>query len=137
MLDDLGILAALSWFCREFALTYPDIQIQQKIAVEEDEVPENLKLVIYRVLQESLNNIAKHSSAALVGLSLKKTKKTLEFSIKDNGRGFNLEHALSQPGEKGGLGLAGMMKRIDLSGGVCNITSEEKKGTQIKALWQL
>ncbi len=137
MLDDLGVLAALSWFCREFAVTYPDIQIQQKIAVEEEEIPENLKVVIYRVLQESLNNVAKHSSAAFVGLSLKKTNKTLEFSIKDNGSGFNLEHALSQAGEKGGLGLAGMMKRIDLSGGVCNITSEEKKGTQIKALWQL
>ena len=137
MLDDLGVLAALSWFCREFAVTYPDIHIEQKIAVEEDDVPENLKVVIYRVLQESLNNIAKHSRAALVGLSLKKTNKTLEFSIKDNGSGFDLEHALSQVGEKSGLGLAGMMKRIDLSGGVCNITSEEKKGTQINALWQL
>ena len=137
MLDDLGVIAALSWFCREFALTYPDIRIQQKIAVEEDKIPENLKVVIYRVLQESLNNIAKHSSATLVGLSLKKTNKTLEFSIKDNGSGFDLKHALSQVGEQGGLGLAGMMKRIDFSGGVCNITSAEKTGTHIKALWQL
>ena len=108
-------------------MTYPDIQIQQKIAVEEDEVPENLKVVIYRVLQESLNNIAKHSSAALVGLSLKKTNKTLEFSIKDNGSGFNLEHTLSQIGEKGKLGLAGMMKRIDLSGGGVTLLLKKKK----------
>ncbi len=137
MLDDLGVLAALSWFCREFTVTYPDIRIQHKIALEEDDVPENLKVVIYRVLQESLNNIAKHSRASLVVLSLKKTKKTLELSIKDDGSGFDLEHALSQVGEQGGLGIAGMMKRIDLSGGVCNITAEEKKGTQIQALWQL
>jgi len=137
MLDDLGVLAALSWFCREFALTYPDIHIEQKIAIEEDDVPENLKVVIYRVLQESLNNIAKHSRAPLAELSLIKTSKTLELSIKDNGSGFDLKHALSQVGEEGGLGLAGMMKRIDLSGGVCNITSEVKKGTEIKAVWQL
>lgn len=137
MLDDLGVLAALSWFCREFALTYSGIHIQQKIALEEDDVPENLKVVIYRVLQESLNNIAKHSNAALVELSLKKAKKTLELSIKDNGSGFDLEYELSQSGEKGRLGLAGMMKRIDLSGGVCNIISEKNKGTHIKALWQL
>ena len=137
MLDDLGVLAALSWFSREFQLTYPDIHIQQKIALEEDDVPENLKVVIYRVLQESLNNIAKHSRATLVRLSLKKINKTLEFFIKDNGSGFDLEYALSWVGEQGGLGLAGMMKRIDLAGGVCNITAEEKKGTEIKALWQI
>jgi signal transduction histidine kinase len=137
MLDDLGVLAAFSWFSREFTLTYPDIHIQQKIALEEDDVPENLKVVIYRVLQESLNNIAKHSKATHVVLSLKKTKKTLYLSIKDDGSGFDLEHALSQVGEQGGLGLAGMMKRIDLAGGVCKITAEEKKGTEIKALWQI
>ena len=137
MLDDLGVLAAFSWFSREFTLTYPDIHIQQKIALEEDDVPENLKVVIYRVLQESLNNIAKHSKATHVVLSLKKTKKTLELSIKDDGSGFDLEHALSQSGEKGPLGLAGMMKRIDLSGGRCNIISKKNKGTHIKALWQL
>ena len=127
MLDDLGVLAALSWFCREFAVTYPDIHIEQKIAVEEDDVPENIKVVIYRVLQESLNNIAKHSSAALVGLSLKKSNKTLELTIKDNGRGFDLAHALSQAGEKRGLGLAGMMKRIDLSGVCVTLLLKRKK----------
>ena len=88
MLDDLGVLPALSWFCREFTLTYPDIHISQQIALEEDDIPENCKVVIYRILQESLNNVAKHSKAKLVELSLKKTNTTLEFCIKDNGQWF-------------------------------------------------
>ena len=98
MLDDLGVLAALSWFCREFSVTYPDIHINQQIALEEDDIPENCKVVIYRVVQEGLNNVAKHSKANLVELSLKKTNTTLEFSIKDNGKGFDLEHALLHVG---------------------------------------
>jgi PAS domain S-box-containing protein len=137
MLDDLGVLPALSWFCREFTVTYPHIHIKQQIALEEDDIPENCKVVIYRVLQESLNNIAKHSKADIVELFVKKINTTLEFSVKDNGKGFNLEHVLLHPGEEGGLGLTGMMKRVDMSGGVCKITSHEKGGTQVKALWQV
>jgi len=66
MLDDLGILATIGWFCREFQKVYSAIRIETQIDIQENEVSTPLKTVIYRVLQEALNNIAKHSRADLV-----------------------------------------------------------------------
>ncbi|MDL1963045.1 MAG: histidine kinase [Deltaproteobacteria bacterium] len=73
MLDDLGILATINWFCREFQMIYSNIRIEKQVAVQENEVPEPLKMVIFRVLQEAMNNIAKHSNADFVCLCFKKT----------------------------------------------------------------
>ena len=53
ILDDLGILATLNWFCREFQKIYPHFQIQKEIDIQEEEVPEDLKIVVFRILQEA------------------------------------------------------------------------------------
>jgi len=65
MLDDLGLLPALSWFCRRFQTIYSGIHIEQENGIEETEIPDALKIAIYRVTQEGMNNIAKHSRASL------------------------------------------------------------------------
>ena len=135
ILDDLGIIATLSWFCREFETVYSDIHIEKEISLQEEEVPEALKVVMYRILQEVLNNIAKHSGANHVTISLKKINHTLEMAIQDNGSGFDVEQALAQEREKGGLGLISMIKRAELSGGTLVITFQKKGGTLIKAQW--
>jgi signal transduction histidine kinase len=135
ILDDLGILATFSWFCREFQEIYSDIRIEKEITLKEDEVPEHRKVVIYRILQESLNNIAKHSHSDHVHISFKKEDHTINLTIKDNGRGFNVETALATENQKGGLGLISMIKRAELSGGNLVIKAEEKKGTIIRASW--
>jgi signal transduction histidine kinase len=57
ILDDLGILATIGWFCREFNNVYTGIRIETTIDIEEDEVPSHLKTIIYRILQEALNNV--------------------------------------------------------------------------------
>jgi signal transduction histidine kinase len=57
MLDDLGLLPTLSWFCRRFKTIYSRIRIEQKIGIEEGEIPNPLKIVAYRVIQEAMNNI--------------------------------------------------------------------------------
>jgi len=95
MLDDLGILATVKWFCRQFESTYSKIRISQSIEIEEHEVPGSLRTVIFRVLQEGLNNIAKHSMANMVLLSLRKTDQAIELVIQDNGQGFNLSRVRS------------------------------------------
>lgn len=135
ILDDLGILATFSWFCREFKSVYSDIQIEKEITLEEDEVPEPLKVVIYRILQESLNNIAKHSGANLVHIALEKTNSTIKFTIKDNGKEFDLKNTLSPENNKSGLGLISMIKRTELSGGALVINSNSGTGTTINASW--
>jgi PAS domain S-box-containing protein len=134
-LDDLGILATVSWFCREFQTIYSGIQIKQLIDIQENDVPDPLKIIVYRVLQEALNNIAKHSKADLVDLSLRKVNDTIELTIEDNGLGFDLEDVLSVDSSRRGLGLASMRERTQLSGGAFSVKSIKGKGSIVRASW--
>ena len=131
IIDELGILATIRWFCREFQKVYLSIRIEYRMEIEEYGVPEPLKIVIYRILQESLNNVAKHSHADKVMILLQKIASDIVFRIEDNGQGFNLNEKI----DKGGMGLSGMRDRVALSGGIIDIQSHMGKGTTIRAAW--
>jgi PAS domain S-box-containing protein len=135
ILDDLGILATISWFCREFEASCQGIEIEKQIDVQEDEIPEPLKMAIYRIMQEGLTNIQKHSGASLVRLSLRKTNGRIELSIQDNGQGFDLQEAHSSEDSRRGLGLVSMRERAEHSGGSFSIESEKGKGTVLRVTW--
>jgi PAS domain S-box-containing protein len=135
ILDDLGILATIGWFCREFQKVYTALHIEMEIDVQENEVPPPLKTVIYRVLQEALNNVAKHSNATLVRFSLKRNGERIELLIGDNGAGFAAEEVLTTEGFKKGFGLSGMRERTELSNGTFRVDSRKGSGTTIKSSW--
>jgi signal transduction histidine kinase len=135
VLEDLGIMATVSWFCREFQSVYSGIRIKKDLAIAEDDVPEHLKVVIYRIVQEGLNNVAKHSQADLVYITLEKKNHILALTVKDNGRGFNVDTALLPEKQKRGFGLFSMMKRAEISGGSLVIASDKETGTIIRASW--
>jgi signal transduction histidine kinase len=135
MIDDLGLLPTLSWYCRTFEQTYPNIRIEQKIDMAEGDIPDSLKIVVFRVTQEAMNNIAKHSKADLVRLSLRKRDDRMELVLQDNGRGFDLEDIHSRRTTVKGLGLTSMRERAGLSGGSFDIESGEGKGTTVIASW--
>jgi PAS domain S-box-containing protein len=135
-LDDLGILATIGWFCREFQETYATVRIEKEIGLGESDIPESLKIVIYRVLQEALNNVAKHSGADSVTIFLTKRDNTLELTIEDNGCGFDLKEAFDLDGSKRGFGLGSMKERTELSGGSFSLESIRRKGTTVQASWQ-
>ena len=135
-LDDLGILATIAWFCRELQETYSSVEVKREISVKETEVPEPLKIVIYRVLQEALNNVVKHSGANRVTISLDKKNNTIQLAIEDNGCGFDLDEALSVDDFRRGFGLASMRERIDLSGGLFSLETDRGKGTAVKGYWK-
>ena len=135
MLDDLGILATINWFCREFQMIYSDIRIEKHVAVQENEVPEPLKMVIFRVLQEAMNNIAKHSDADFVRLCFKKTDVAIALTVEDNGRGFDPEKALSLKNSEKRFGITSMKERTELTGGSFAIKSGSGTGTAISASW--
>jgi len=134
-LDDLGLLATISWFCREFEGVYSDIRIERGINLEEADVPNPLKIVIFRVLQEAMNNVAKHSQADSVHLALRKTDGRVEMEIQDNGVGFDPEEAFSRKGTERGLGLFSMKERTELSDGHFSIKATRGVGTTILASW--
>jgi len=72
MLDDLGLLTTINWYCREFQNINPHLTIQKEILVSEDDLPDPIKIVAYRVMQEALNNAAKHSQGDTLFLSFSK-----------------------------------------------------------------
>jgi len=134
-LDDIGISETIYWFCQHYESIYKNIRILKLIEVEEDQIPETLKTVIFRVLQESLNNVAKHSGADRVQLSLRQQDQTVELIVEDNGSGFDLAKPLPQNAAGEGFGLAGMRERVDLAGGIFTIQSTPGQGTRIGAVW--
>ena len=137
ILDDLGILATINWFCREFQKVYTDIRIEVNIDVQENIIPSLLKTVIYRILQEALNNIAKHSRADLIHLTLIEQAGRVILSIQDNGVGFDVSKSISMKPNRRGFGLASMRERAGLSGADFDITSEDGKGTLIRVEWDI
>lgn len=137
MLDDLGIIPTIAWFCREFRSIYNEFSLETYIDITEDEVPLSLKTVIYRVLQEAINNIVRHSEAKNVTVYLGRQDSTIVFKVKDNGKGF-------EPGLQGqrtqvhkGSGLASMRERTEFSGGSYSIQSGPGAGTTIRAIWPM
>jgi signal transduction histidine kinase len=136
ILDDLGILATITWFCREFQKVYASIRIKIETDIQEDAIPSALKTVIYRIMQEALNNVAKHSSADVVQLTLKKTDGWIKFIIADNGVGFDLAKAISLNPSRRGFGLASMRERAELSGATFDINSSADTGSCIRVVWR-
>ena len=132
LLDDLGLLPTIGWFIREYQTTYPSIRVEKQTEIEETQVPDSLKAVIYRILQEAMTNIGKHSKANFVNISLMRKKDgRIELMIQDNGIGFGMK------GINKGLGLGSMRERAELSGGSFDIESIRMKGSLIRASWPI
>jgi len=129
VLDELGIIATIGWLCGEYQKAYPQITVQQEIAVSEKDIAEGIKVVIYRVLQEALNNFARHGKGDRVEVSLSKSEGAFFLMIRDNGQGFDVANAQK------GLGLESMRERVELSGGEFQIESTTGQGTTIRANW--
>jgi PAS domain S-box-containing protein len=135
LLDDLGITATISWFCRDFERLYSGIHVEKQINIEEGEIPEPFKVDMFRILQEALNNVAKHSKADLVRLALRRTHGQIDLVIEDNGQGFDPEYVWSVKKADAGVGLTSMKERAELSGGALSVKSHKGRGTTVQASW--
>jgi PAS domain S-box-containing protein len=135
-LDDLGLLATIAWFTREFQATYPHIEVERLVQVEEFEVPETLKTNIFRILQEAMNNAAKYSQASKITVALRQVLGDLQLMVSDNGVGFNPAEARRNT-SGGGFGLASMRERAELFEGSLILTSSPGEGTMVIARWAL
>jgi signal transduction histidine kinase len=135
ILDDLGIITTISWLCKEFESVYPEIKIEREIDIDEDEVPDSLKIVIFRILQEALNNISKHSRANHAFVTVENIRGKIELTVEDNGKGFDVTNELLESKNDKGIGLANMRRRSELSGGLFLIDSIKGKGSTIRVTW--
>jgi signal transduction histidine kinase len=136
-LDDLGILGTIEWHCRQIKEHIKNIEIIKKIDISEDHIPDPLKIIIYRILQEALNNAAKHSHADKITILLAINGPDLIFEIEDNGCGFD-PHKLSKKRKPlSGFGMLNMRERAEICGGSFSLYSQPGEGTRIRVTFPL
>ncbi len=135
VLDDFGIVMAIEALCRDFHSWYPAIRIKPLLEIQEEDVAEELKITIYRVVQEALNNISKHSGAKRAHVSISKSDDLIHLLIEDKGRGFDFRSYEESRTESASMGIMGMRERTRLSGGTFSISTGKGKGTTIRASW--
>ncbi len=131
-LDDLGLLPTLEWYFRQFRESYSHIRLTRSFEVNEDDIGESLKIVIYRVLQEALSNTAKHSGADRVYVGLQVKKRQVRLAVADNGCGFDVHGALHRGDPMSGYGLKNMRERVEICGGRFRLVSRLGKGTRLE-----
>lgn len=124
MLDDLGLVAALDWQGREVAKR-TGILVETSDENVSDNLPEEHKICVYRIVQEALNNCSKHAHAKRVKVAVRQEENLLRVSIEDDGKGFD-------PTRMRGLGLVGMKERVSQLGGVMSVDSNPTRGTLLR-----
>jgi two-component system NarL family sensor kinase len=134
VLDDLGLRAAVTWLARTLRehsglLTTIDWQ-----AGEGDRLDPELETLIFRIAQEGLNNVVKHSGQLHARLGVRRHAGSLEFEIADEGRGFDVAQTLGPADGATGLGLRGIRDRIELFGGRLAIESAPGRGSRLRVV---
>jgi two-component system CheB/CheR fusion protein len=125
----LGLSVTLASYCKEFEkLQGTEVRFTESRVPES--LPEEVALNLFRVTQEALQNIAKHSLANSVSVSLAGVDGSIRLTIKDDGKGFDPDSAKS----KGGLGLISMSERARLIGGTLSVTSKPRAGASVELL---
>lgn len=130
-LDDLGLSATLRWYASRIQ-ELTSINIHMDIKGDEPSLDDAVKITVFRIVQESLNNVTKHSQASHVNVHLDYQRKKARMIIRDNGKGFEMNN-VHKGGERVSLGLAGMQERALLLGGAVKVHSQPGYGTQVDA----
>jgi PAS domain S-box-containing protein len=123
---DMGLVPAIEWLCGEFT-KYNSIACLFHVEEENIELNETRSIVVFRIVQESLTNIARYANASQVDVTLRRHENELRALVRDNGQGFDLQAST----QKKTLGLLGMRERALALGGLLEITSVPGQGTQI------
>jgi two-component system, NarL family, sensor kinase len=127
VLDDLGLAASLE----SLAHASPELDVDVQVCA--DELPEHLETALYRIAQESLQNVVKHASAQNVEIRLKVSSGTVLLEVSDDGVGFDPASVpeSESPGS-GGYGLSGMLQRAELLGGRLEVDSAPGRGSTLR-----
>ncbi len=131
VLDKLGLQSALHWIAEQ-TLTPANITYTINNNNLPPHLPDPIETILYRIAQEAINNIAKHSQATQTQITFQHTHSELIMTITDNGQGFTPQTIPSSPGSRSGWGLAGLAERAALVNGTIKIISQPGQGTTIK-----
>ncbi|MFH0990184.1 MAG: two-component regulator propeller domain-containing protein [bacterium] len=136
ILHDLGLAPALRWYVDQNLIKH-GVATHLNLQFEEQKMPEDIKMICFRVLQEATTNIMRHAQAGNVWLRLQQIDRGFIFRVHDDGRGFNVPRARADALAGKSLGLLSMQERVELVGGDFQITSSESDGTTIQAEFPL
>lgn len=134
VLAHFGLEKAAESVTRSFQLRNPDVAVETQLSLGPDELSEETRLVLYRILQEALNNTEKHADASSVRVDLTIRDDEVQLIVEDDGRGFRPSRRLAKLEERGHFGLSGMRQRVDSVGGTLYVDSAIGKGTRITVL---
>ncbi|HEY1791851.1 MAG TPA: response regulator [Opitutaceae bacterium] len=133
VLDDLGLKAAIEWHLNVFH-RQTGITVDSDVSVPEGRLPETLETTIFRIVQEALTNVARHSGASSAGVTVCSANHQVVVEISDRGSGFDVESAKTR---RNSIGLVGLAERARLAGGSLEVTSQPGRGTRVNAVFAL
>ena len=129
MLDMAGLEAALRWLASQHEQR---TGIATEVIGHLNEVPGEIAIAAFRVVQEALTNALRHADARHIWIEVNETDANLNLTIRDDGSGFDVTQVLDRTPEFGHLGLLGMRERIEILGGTLEIDSGVGRGTSIR-----
>ena len=129
-LDDFGMIPALRLLCQEFS-KITGINVKLQISPDIGRIDPKMEIAIYRIIQESFNNISKYAEATEVSLDIFKADDKVYVKVKDNGKGFDPTIIQRNKKAGGGFGLLNMKERAELVGGKVEIGSVPGQGTEV------
>jgi signal transduction histidine kinase len=134
-LDELGLLPTIDWLCNNFERMHADMRVEKSLPLREDDTPTPLKIVVYRVIESALRNIARHSSSGLVELGLRKADNAIVLTVNHSPRDTGyLAGVLGREGD-GPQGFAKIQEQVTLSGGSFEVRYHAARGVNLRASW--
>jgi len=130
MLDDLGLLPALEWLTDQIE-NESALDVKLKVIGTQRRLAPEAELLLFRIIQEALNNVRRHAEASMVEVTVEFDEGRVLTIVRDNGKGFELSKAVGDLSRTGKLGLIGMEERARLLGAKLTIQSELGRGTTV------
>lgn len=131
ILEDLGLVASIRWIAENFSRKH-QMPVHLDLGNIDHLFPRDVQIALYRIVQETLTNIAKHAAATEVWVAVNKEEEDVAFRIKDNGKGFEFNKVMERKFDTKGLGLTAMSERMNILGGNFDVLSHTGEGTEIK-----
>jgi two-component system, NarL family, sensor histidine kinase UhpB len=129
MLESAGLAPTLKWIAKQHE---ERTGIATQVVGRLNDVPSDLAIACFRVVQEALTNVIRHARAQHVCIEFSQTGDALDLAVRDDGVGFDVAKTLEQASSYGHVGLLGMKERVQILGGDMEVDSEAGHGTRIR-----
>ena len=130
MIEEMKLCKTLRWMLNDFK-KQTRVKISMDLADIDEQFCKDEQIIIYRIVQEALNNIRKHAQASHVGVAIKKEDGHIFFQIEDNGNGFDVKEAINRHVTVRGMGLPALYERVNMLGGTLNLSARKGEGTRL------